>query len=228
MQTTFRQKLYHSVNVALDIGWLEGLKLAVALFCNAAVRIKPKDYAHSFLVRGGTSDPLIVLAVFSRKEYSTPCPQEIDLILDLGANVGYSAIYFAHHYPHARILALEPEHRNFQLLCENVSKYQNIVPMNLGIWWRKAKIEIVNPEAESWAFQFKETEGEGVDCTTIEELIKEYGGMKGVIVKMDIEGAEGEIFKNGARWLSLVDYVQIEIHGCWKAVFEGFPLQLVW
>ena len=221
MKVILQNKIYYSVRAAIDLGAIAGLQLAATLFSKASLRIKPRGYPHSFLVRGGTSDPLVFHSVFSKKEYQTPDRKNIDLILDLGANVGYSAIYFARHYPHAKILALEPDRRNFQLLCENVKPYGNIVPIERGVWWRKTKLNVANPKADSWAFRFEESDREGIDCTTIEALLEEYQSEKKIMVKMDVEGAEKEIFQKNPSWPSEIDYLQVEIHGCWKTVFDA-------
>lgn len=38
---------------------------------------------------------------------------------------------------------------------------------------------------------------------------------------MDIEGAEKEIFSRDPAWLKPVSVIQLEIHQCWKQVFEA-------
>ena len=164
---------------------------------------------------------MVFLDVFVRKEYKNPYSDDIDLILDLGANVGYSAIYFAKHYPNATIVALEPEETNFKLLCRNTKQYPNVISLNIGVWWRQAKIDVINPNADSWGYRFKETESRGIECVTIQELIEKYGSRRGVMIKMDVEGAEEEIFEKNPKWLSIVKLIQVEIHGCWKAVFDA-------
>ena len=57
-----------------------------------------------------------------------------DIVLDAGANIGASAIYFARRYPNARIFALEPEQENYDLLLRNTHRYHNIIPIKAALW----------------------------------------------------------------------------------------------
>ena len=46
-----------------------------------------------------------------------------DWIIDAGANTGMASVYFAKWYPHAKIVAIEPDPHNFELLQRNTSRY---------------------------------------------------------------------------------------------------------
>jgi predicted O-methyltransferase YrrM len=48
---------------------------------------------------------------------------EIPLILDCGANIGLSSIWFARKYPRATVIAVEPESENFRMLTMNTAEY---------------------------------------------------------------------------------------------------------
>jgi len=41
------------------------------------------------------------------------------------------------------------------------------------------------------------------------------------MVKFEIEGAEEAIFKQDSSWLKSVSLIKIEIHDCWKEVFDA-------
>lgn len=66
-------------------------------------------------IRPGTSDMAVFRKIFLQREYSLECGQKPKLIIDGGANVGYASIFFAHKYPSAHIIAIEPEKRNYQM-----------------------------------------------------------------------------------------------------------------
>ena len=51
------------------------------------------------------------------------------MIVDCGANIGLPALWFALRFHSARIFAVEPEPRNFDILCRNVRDYENITPV---------------------------------------------------------------------------------------------------
>jgi hypothetical protein len=61
--------------------------------------------------------------IFVDNEYDTPfLPDDARVIVDLGANVGYAAVYFGLKYPQAKILAVEPDEENCLALAANVSR----------------------------------------------------------------------------------------------------------
>lgn len=129
--------------------------------------------------------------------------------------------FFAHNYPNAKIIVLEPDHVNFKALTKNISGYRNIVALEVGAWWREAQLQVINPDAKSWSFQFEEVVTGGIPCVTIKNLIDKYAGEGETMVKIDIEGAEKEIFSRSPDWLNSVSVVQLEIHHCWKQVFDA-------
>jgi hypothetical protein len=81
------------------------------------------------VVRLGTSDLKVAIAGFIGREYEPITLARARVIVDAGANIGTSAVFFARKWPGARILALEPEAGNFALLLRNVSECPNVVPI---------------------------------------------------------------------------------------------------
>ncbi len=85
-------------------------------------------------VRTNTSDLEVAISSLYRREYDHIDLSEPGVIIDAGANIGTSSIFFARKYPGARIFAIEPETSNFTLLKKNTRKYRNIVPIKAAIW----------------------------------------------------------------------------------------------
>lgn len=137
-------------------------------------------------------------------------------IVDAGANVGYSAVWFASKFPNAQILAIEPEQSNFDLLVKNSGLRKNIKPIKAGLWNEKTYLKINNPDADNWAFKTtlaQKGEKFSVETVTIPELMKQFGFDQIDLLKIDIEGAEYELFEKGAEeWLPNVKMIMIEIH----------------
>jgi FkbM family methyltransferase len=176
-------------------------------------------YDNALAVRIGASDISVFQAVFLEDAFdlSSLC-SDPKLILDLGANVGYASVYFSHTYPTAKVLAVEPEESNFKILQENTAPYKNVVPIQAAIWSKKEKLQIKDPNAEKWGIQVSEFKGEessvAVDAVTVDELLEKSGFDAIDILKIDIEGAEQNLFSgNYESWLKKTRVLVIELHG---------------
>ncbi|MBV9452789.1 MAG: FkbM family methyltransferase, partial [Rubrobacter sp.] len=95
--------------------------------------------------------------MFGKRHLEIPLRGSPQLIVDGGANVGYSSIYFAEKYPDTRIIAVEPNPENCALFRKNCSVYPNIELIQGALWTSTADLVIENPTAESWAFRVVDT-----------------------------------------------------------------------
>lgn len=194
------------------------------------ITIHLPGYAHPIFIRPGTTDAKTFLKIFKDVEYGLPYPDsEVSFIIDGGSNAGYSTLYFAHRFPNAKIISVEAEASNYELVVKNTRLYPNIIPLHAALWHRNAMLKIDNPNAGKWAFRVSEADQERtsmVKAVTIDELLESYQGQEISILKLDIEGAEKELFESGyERWLNQVEVLVIELHewmrpGC-RAAFFG-------
>lgn len=140
------------------------------------------------------------------------------LVLDLGANIGAAAHYFATAWPAGHVVALEPAADNFQLLFENTQDLDNVTAMHAGIAAVPGWLRIANKSAEKWAYRTERVEAQvaqAVRAVTVRELLEEFPGDRGYepfIVKIDIEGAEAELFAANTDWIDRFPVLIIELH----------------
>jgi len=141
------------------------------------------------------------------------------LIIDCGAHIGLSAVWFASRFPKAKVYSVEPNSANFALLQKNTAAYPNVTPLNGGIWGQSCHLEISNPDSGSASFQLREvhnvTSEERPDLLrayTIDELAHREPGNALLLVKVDIEGAESELFRQPAAWMDVVPAMILELH----------------
>jgi FkbM family methyltransferase len=162
--------------------------------------------------------------VFKEQVYQGLLSQvkECRTVIDLGANIGLAALYFTASYPKCRLLAIEPHPGTYQVLGLNLKPLieEGRCKSIMGaVWGREAMLvgaSADSPEHYS-VFAMQEATGtNGKESQTrglsMQGLIAESGFETIDILKIDIEGAEVELFKGDAGWLAAVGSIAIEFH----------------
>jgi FkbM family methyltransferase len=182
-------------------------------------------------VREGSSDYAVLEQIFHTEEFNiSTAPQfawvresyekllaagETPLIIDCGSNIGLSALYFASRLPKAKIIGIEPAHDNVELARKNTAGNPLIDYVEAAVHDRAAMLELVNPQAEKFAFQVREAAARSatsVDAVTIDGLMRQHGASRNLIVKVDIEGGEYDLFRSNTGWLDHTDLLIVETH----------------
>jgi FkbM family methyltransferase len=171
-------------------------------------------------VRPGTSDRAIFWQIFGDREYR--CLDQLKnarLIIDCGANVGYSSAYFLTRFPSSRLIAVEPDIDNFDLLRTNLAPYADRCHfVNSAVWSKPTGLVFVDSTLKGAECSRRVREARGDEkpamiATDIQQLLKESGFDRISILKIDIEGSERELFSsNYSEWLPQVDHIVIELH----------------
>ncbi len=178
--------------------------------------IKLSGVKYSFSLSNLGPDMMTMFQIFFANEYQMPFQISPKLIIDCGANIGLSAIYYANKYPHAKIIAIEPDQSNFKYLQKNTSNYSNIICLNKAIWSERKQIQLIDIGTGNWSLQSKEVENNmpnAIEAIGIQDLIAEYNITAIDILKVDIEGAEKQLFSvNYSEWLNITSAIAIELH----------------
>jgi FkbM family methyltransferase len=139
---------------------------------------------------------------------------ENPLIVDAGANIGAAAVWHALTYPKAKIVAIEPDVSNFALLKKNAEAFPLITPLNAAIAARRGTLYLNDPGGGEWAFRTADKpveKGYAVDALTLEDVMP-TSGVTPFILKIDIEGAESDLFSRHCDALNQFPVVVIELH----------------
>lgn len=139
----------------------------------------------------------------------TICPKAI---VDFGANIGAASIWLAKKYDGARIIAVEPSPDNARLLRVNADA-------------NGVHLDVIEAAVSSWdgdgffdAGQEPNVghlgnSGATVRVVTPETVLAKLPpGTPVDLVKMDIEGAEGDVLSADSDWLRRVNALIIEFH----------------
>lgn len=140
-------------------------------------------------------------------------------IVDAGANIGLVSVSYASRYPSAKIIALEPESSNFEMLRKNAAFYPNITPLRAALWNKNTKLNLVDPGLGHTTYQTRETRAQAasskdslVAAITINKLMAEFDIGFIDFLKVNIEGAEKEVFESAADWIRHVGVIAMDLH----------------
>lgn len=179
------------------------------------------DVAAPIWLRVPSSDVITYWQVFVAREYAVDTSREPAVIIDAGANIGLASIYFANRFPHSAIIAIEPEDSNFKVLCKNVAPYKNITTIHAALWNENKDISLVDPGLGNSGFMTQDGRDDATKSRdalqltrgmTIDRIMEECCIEHIDILKIDIEGAEREVFNDSSRWIDKVDSMIVELH----------------
>jgi FkbM family methyltransferase len=214
----FQAKINRITAMSRLVGFAKALGFELAWSLRSPeVPLQVPGYPAGFTIRRNNSDSFVFSSIFLEGELSAYVPTEPRLIIDGGANVGFSTAYFAQHYPSAAVVAVEPSGENCARIKRHCAGFGNVTLLEGGLWSQSGLLRIVNPEDASWSFRCEPADGpgEGVfTAFTIGEIIDRSGADRCDLLKLDIEGAEASVFAPGALdWLDRVDAILVEVHG---------------
>lgn len=182
-------------------------------------------------VRPGTADAETVLHSCIRHAYAQYLPDgEVRLIVDAGANIGDTTVWYLNNFPQAMVIAIEPDADNFAVLSRNCAPYgARVLAKRAALWPDDHTVLRVEPAdmasgiSVSPSVDRSKTQHE---CASISPTtLMEVAGVNRIdILKCDIEGAELALFSdNYEGWLSRTRNIAIEIHSeaCKRAVFQA-------
>ena len=184
-------------------------------------RLRSRHLSRPVHCRSGTSDFDVFEQVFGELQYACLEPKlEPTLILDCGANVGYSAVYFLDRFRRATVIAIESDPENARMLRRNLEPFgARAIVRDTGVWSKRVGLMMSSEpfrDGRAWARQVREAtidevpEMWAIDLTS---LIAESGFDVVDILKMDIEGAEEVIFATDCSdWIPKVTIIGIELH----------------
>jgi len=234
-----RHKIYKYLVSLIKFGFITSTIILIRKLKKAGlIKLDLPQLKHPLFLRCNSSDLLNFDEIFIEGEYDLNIilkskfaqNYKAKFIIDAGANIGMTALYFKQNFPEATIVCLEPESSNFNVLVKNTEKYEGIICRKEGLWSQPTNLEIVDNNNGNWGFNVKEVTVESINsikATSINEILKEYGVDQIDLIKIDIEGSEFEVFShNFNTWLPKVKALLIEIHdeindNCSKSFFRA-------
>ncbi len=146
-----------------------------------------------------------------------PFAKDVKVIVDIGANLGATSVYFSLFYPEAHIYAVEPQKFPFELLTRNTSFYPNTKIFNVGLYscTKEGSLHL------SWADSVTASIGhswlntektETIQLQDAAEWIREQKITSIDILKIDTEGCELPILSRLTPLLPSIQVIYVEYH----------------
>jgi FkbM family methyltransferase len=149
---------------------------------------------------------------------------ETPLIIDCGANIGLATRWFGERFPEARIVAIEPDAGNMAMVERNTAHLQTRVTRLLGgVWPQAGWLRIQNPTSGSTAFRVERVDSEqpgSMRAYTIQQILDMMQTSSPLIVKIDIEGAQDQLFRSNTDWVARSHLISLELDD-WLLPWQG-------
>lgn len=150
------------------------------------------------------------------------------LIVDAGANIGCSTVFFAMTFENSFVFSIEPDIMNWHLLEIN-TKGLNVFNFYGAISDVDGELELIDPGLSDWGYVTQEINGQNaekkknvVKSISMKTILGDPSirDMNPLLVKIDIEGAEEYLFRSDTEWMDAFPLIIIELHD-WLYPFSG-------
>ena len=188
------------------------------------VRINFTDKKRELVFHGGMNNGDLA-NIFVKNEYNFLRVKD-KMILDVGANIGDTAIFFALNGA-KKVIGIEPFQKNFKIAEKNVSfnNFSNEIELvQAGCSSESGSIKITPDEQSNIESVIKKSEeGEDISLISLKDIIKKYQISKDSILKIDCEGCEYDIIEDAAdETLLHFSQIQLEYHSGYKSLKRRF------
>ena len=138
-------------------------------------------------------------------------------ILDCGANVGISVLYWKSLYPHARVVAFEPDPWAFSCLRDNCAAFPDVELQQSAVWTMNGEMVFASDGADGGCLAvYNEAKAPRVTAKVKTVRLRDLLTEPIDLLKIDIEGAEVDVLVDCADRLGHVQRLFVEYHS-----FEG-------
>jgi len=185
----------------------------------------------TIFLRPNSSDIDAFFQVLVYEDFNIKMNRQPEFIVDLGANIGLFAIKVKALFPNVKVSCVEPDPHNFEILKLNTQELYGVQCYQKAIWPKQETLFINDDDVESWGKTVEthqsNPEAKVIETITIDKILEETQENEISILKVDIEGAEKELFEAEHKpWFQKVGILIIELHdrkksGATRAVFEA-------
>ena len=150
--------------------------------------------------------------IFQKQIYQFPAQTPAPRIIDCGANIGLSVIYFKRLHPESRITAFEPDPQIFSVLKKNIRQcgYADVELVNKAVWTEAATLEFLPDGSDGGRMVQMSSDRQHIQVPTVR--LADFLNEPIDLLKIDIEGAETAVLQDCQDKLQHVRHLFVEYH----------------
>lgn len=180
------------------------------------LRIDTPDGTVEFECEDSIASAWVSRGILSGETYPVlPFVDDVEVILDVGANCGAATVHFARHYPLARIHSFEPGHRQRAVLERNCTRLANVSVHPIGLHAHDGEADLFAGRGDSGMSSF--TPGEWTTASSERAQLRSAGGWAAEngldridIVKLDVEGCEVDVLRSLDALVATIKVAYVE------------------
>jgi FkbM family methyltransferase len=134
------------------------------------------------------------------------------IIIDIGANVGFFSIFCSRNFPQAHIYAFEPIKQTYAVLCKNIQLDSNVSAFNKAISSQNQQLRMSYDLNNSEISHISANGNESVESETLDSFI-EINNIRTIdLLKVDAEEHELQVLLGSTKALGITKYLYIEVN----------------
>lgn len=189
-----------------------------------AKRFQPKTIIlnnRKFKITDSASFVAMYLDIFGHEGYKFETKKVEPYIIDCGANIGLSLVYFNQLYPNAKIIAFEPDPKLFEVCKNNTAYFEDKLKIYPYALWNEETTLFFESEGADGG----RVENDKASTKNLIEVkavrLQQYLNQRVDLLKIDIEGAEITVLEDCKDSLQWVGNLFVEFHS-----FKNSPQRL--
>lgn len=206
-----KQGLKPFKRIIQEEAYKEWLKLFDQIHAQTKYPLRLKALGFNWNIHHGDAFINQFESIFVQELYYFNTSKKQPLIIDCGANIGTSVLYFKSVYPGAVITAFEPDTKIFEILKSNISEnhLKDVRLINKAVWVNNEPLFFKTDKAQSGRVT-KDENAVLTESVRLKDVITEYDEID--FLKLDIEGAEVAVMKDIQHDLYRIKRIFIEYH----------------
>jgi FkbM family methyltransferase len=172
-------------------------------------------------LRSHTTDVVVLGELIEGGSYealASAAPERVASIVDLGANTGLAACWLLRRFPAARLVAVEPHPGNLAVLRRNLAAFGDRVRIvGACIGAKERRVALVGAREDGYRMLDVRDGDADTAVVTMETVFAKLGCDRIDLLKVDVEGAEAELFADCKQWIRRVGVLSVECHHPFRA-----------